>query len=163
MRSMRATITLATAVILLAGCTLLDRSSSNSACEAVGSAKVSDALDREIEAKPSPIESGFYSCNYFLHSPRQVLARLSLYEEEASRHFDSDRADYGEAPGGEILDEDLGMPAYLSVDPNVALAGALDGDRYFIVDIFVDRYGETPEAAGEAAVRLLQAAVDAED
>jgi hypothetical protein len=150
----------AAGLILLATCTVFGGSSRNPACDAVGSAAASEALRREVQAKPSPIEGFFFSCEYYLPGTRKALAGLSLYEDEASRHFDADRADFGEeGPGTEFLDEDIGVPAYLSVDANVALAGALDGDRYFIVDIFVDRYGETPRATGEAAVRLLQAAV----
>jgi hypothetical protein len=157
---MRDAIAAAMALILLTTCTVLGGSSRNPACEAVGSAEASEALRQEVQAEPSPIEAFFFSCDYYLPAPREVLADLDLYEEEAKQTFEADRNSMAESPAEmEFRNEDIGVPAYSRIGPDVALAGALDDDRYYAVSVFVDRYGETPESAREAAVRLLQAAV----
>jgi hypothetical protein len=164
MRNLRETIATTTALILLVGCSVLDRSSSNPACEAVGSTEASEALRREVHSEPSPIEGVFFSCDYYLPGPREVLADLDLYNDDAKRTFQTERASNADAPEGtEFRDEDIGVPAYTWMNSEGVLGGALDGDRYYRVDIFIDRYGETPESAREAAVRLLQTAVEAED
>jgi len=88
------------------------------------------------------------------------LADLDLYDHDAKSKYEAQRAGIARGPAETAFrDEDIGVPAYSRIEPDGALAGALDGDRYYRVGIFSDRYGETPERAREALVRLLQAAV----
>ena len=155
---------LATAVALLAifvGCATLGDSSSNLACDQVGAAEASAALQREVEAEPSPIEGFFVTCEYYPPGRRQALAGLSLYTEDAKTNYDADHASVAEGPPEtKFRDEDIGVPAYSRIEPDVALAGALDGDRYYMADVIIDRYGDSPEATRAAAVELLEAAVE---
>jgi hypothetical protein len=161
MRGMRDAIAAAAALLpVLVGCATLGDSTSNPACEQVGAAEASAALQREVEAEPSPIEGFFVTCEYYPPGRRQALAGLDLYTEDAGTNYDADRASFAEGPPEtEFRDEDIGVPAYSRIEPDGALAGALDGDRYYQVGIFSDRYGDTPESARDAAIRLLQAAV----
>ena len=155
---------LATAVALLAifvGCATLGDSNSNLACDQVGAAEASAALQREVEARPSPIEGFFVTCEYYPPGRRQALAGLSLYTEDAKTNYDADHASVAEGPPEtKFRDEDIGVPAYSRIEPDVALAGALDGDRYYMADVIIDRYGDSPEATRAAAVELLEAAVE---
>ena len=146
---------------LLVGCATLGDLSSNLACGQVGAAEASAALQREVEAEPSPIEGFFVTCEYYPPGRRQALAGLSLYTEDAKTTYEAERASFAEGPAQtKFRDEDIGVPAYSRIEPDVAIAGALDGDRYYFVGVFIDRYDETAEVARAAAVRLLQAAVE---
>jgi hypothetical protein len=146
---------------LLVGCATLGDLSSNLACGQVGAAEASAALQREVEAEPSPIEGFFVTCEYYPPGRRQALAGLSLYTEDAKTTYEAERASFAEGPAQtKFRDEDIGVPAYSRIEPDVALAGALDGDRYYMADVIIDRYDETAEVARAAAVRLLQAAVE---
>jgi hypothetical protein len=98
---------------LLVGCATLGDSSSNLACDQVGAAEASAALQREVEARPSPIEGFFVTCEYYPPGHRQALAGLSLYTEDAKTNYDADHASVAEGPAQtKFRDEDIGVPAY---------------------------------------------------
>jgi len=156
----------AAATLVLAGCAVVvdPPGQRNEACEAVGSEVASQALQRQVEAEPSPVKGPFLdSCDYYEAAQPRVLAGVNVARDTTGTNvegFEDARASSADPANGVRFrnEEGLGVPAY-SIITTQAEAHALVGTTEVATTVYPDQYGEPPERAREAARRLLQQAV----
>lgn len=132
----------------------------NAACERMDSEPASAALGREVKAEGGT-EGFFDSCDYYPRPDgKRALAGLDLYQDDGRARFEEDRRLHARPERRNAYRvENLGVPSYSKITADQATAHALDGDDYLRVSLFVSRYGEPPERARQAAVRVLERAV----